>query len=74
MSDEIKRDLVLTILELADPNLADDNKELQIQAHFVNKSVKHIRGELFKISKLFNNYNLWNLEVSTNNIVFHGRL
>lgn len=58
MSEEIKRDLVITILEFADPNFADDNRELQIQAHFVNKNVKHIRGELFKISKLFNNHNL----------------
>lgn len=49
MSDERKRELVSTILEVADPNLADDNEELQIQAHFMNERVNGFIGELFKI-------------------------
>lgn len=49
MSDERKRELVSTILEVADPNLADDNEELQIQAHFMNERVNEFIGELFKI-------------------------
>lgn len=49
MSDERKRELVSTILEVADPNLADDNEELQIQVHFMNERVNGFIGELFKI-------------------------
>lgn len=49
MSDERKRELVSAILEVADPNLADDNEELQIQAHFMNERVNEFIGELFKI-------------------------
>lgn len=49
MSDERKRELVSAILEVADPNLADDNEELQIQAHFMNERVNGFIGELFKI-------------------------
>lgn len=56
MSDERKRELVSTILEVADPNLEDDNEELQITAHFMNE----FTGELFEIvrnySTIINTY------------------
>lgn len=49
MSEEKKRELVSTILEVADLNLAEDNEELQIQAHFMKEHVDEFTGELFKI-------------------------
>lgn len=60
MSDERKRELVSTILEVADPNLEDENEELQIGAHFMNERVKEFTGELFEIvrncSTIINTY------------------
>lgn len=60
MSDGRKRELVSTILEVADPNLEDNNEELQITAHFMNERVKELIGELFEIvrnySTVFNTY------------------
>lgn len=60
MSDERKRELVSTILEVADPNLEDENEELQIGAHFMNARVKEFTGELFEIvrncSTIINTY------------------
>lgn len=61
MSDERKRELVSTILEVADPNLEDNNEEeLQIGAHFMNARVKEFTGELFEIvrnySTIINTY------------------